>query len=36
MRYPGRDNFIVMHIIPVGPERTLETYDFFLETAEPN
>jgi choline monooxygenase len=24
-----------MHIIPVGPERTLETYDFFLETAEP-
>ena len=35
MRYPGRGNFIVMHIIPVGPERTLETYDFFLETAEP-
>ena len=35
MRYPGRGNFIVMHIIPVGPERTLATYDFFLETAEP-
>ena len=35
MRYPGRGNFIVMHIILVGPERTLETYDFFLETAEP-
>ena len=35
MRYPGRGNLIVMHIIPVGPERTLETYDFFLETAEP-
>ena len=35
MRYLGRGNFIVMHIIPVGPERTLETYDFFLETAEP-
>ncbi|MEO0495639.1 MAG: ring-hydroxylating oxygenase subunit alpha, partial [Actinomycetota bacterium] len=36
MRYPGRGNFIVMHIIPIGPETTLETYDFFLETAEPN
>ena len=35
MRYPGRGNFIVMHIIPVGPDKTLETYDFFLETAEP-
>ena len=36
MRYPGRGNFIVLHVIPVGPDRTLETYDFFLETAEPN
>ena len=36
MRYPGRGNFIVMHIIPAGVERTLETYDFFFETAEPN
>ena len=35
MRYPGRGNFIVMHIRPVAPDRTLETYDFFLETAEP-
>ncbi len=35
MRYPGRGNFIIMHIIPTGPETTLETYDFFLETAEP-
>ena len=34
MRYPGRGNFIVLHVIPVGPERTLETYDFFFETAE--
>ncbi|MEL6218039.1 MAG: ring-hydroxylating oxygenase subunit alpha [Pseudomonadota bacterium] len=34
MRYPGRGNFIVMHIVPAGPERTLETYDFFFETAE--
>ena len=36
MRYPGRGNFIIMHIIPAGVERTLETYDFFFETAEPN
>ncbi|MDE0095927.1 MAG: Rieske 2Fe-2S domain-containing protein [Gammaproteobacteria bacterium] len=36
MRYPGRGNMIVMQIIPAGPELTLETYDFFLETAEPN
>ncbi|NNF53919.1 MAG: Rieske 2Fe-2S domain-containing protein [Acidimicrobiales bacterium] len=36
MRYPGRGNFIVLNIIPIGPSTTLETYDFFLETAEPN
>ena len=36
MRYPGRGNFILLHVIPVGPDRTLETYDFFLETSEPN
>ncbi len=36
MRYPGRGNIIVMQIIPAGKDRTLETYDFFLETAEPN
>ena len=35
MRYPGRGNFIVMRIIPAGVERTLETYDFYFETAEP-
>ena len=35
MRYPGRGNFIIMHIIPAGPDRTLETYDFFFETADP-
>jgi len=35
MRYPGRGNFIVMHVIPAGVGRTLETYDFFFETAEP-
>ena len=36
MRYPGRGNFIILKVIPIGPDRTLETYDFFLETAEPN
>jgi choline monooxygenase len=35
MRYPGRSSMIVLNIVPAGPERTLETYDFFLETAEP-
>lgn len=35
MRYPGRSSMIVLNIIPAGPERTLETYDFFLETPEP-
>ena len=36
MRYPGRGNMIVMHIIPAGIDRTFETYDFFLEDALPN
>ena len=36
MRYPGRGNMIVMHIIPVSVDRTFETYDFFFEGAEPN
>lgn len=36
MRYPGRGNMIILNIIPVGPDRTLETYDFFLESDEPN
>ena len=36
MRYPGRSSMIVLNIIPVGPNRTLETYDFFLETSEPD
>ncbi|MEB8389209.1 ring-hydroxylating oxygenase subunit alpha [Rhodobacteraceae bacterium KMM 6894] len=34
MRYPGRSSMIVLNIIPVGPDRTLETYDFYLETPE--
>jgi len=36
MRYPGRGNFIVLKIIPAGPDLTHETYDFFFETADPN
>jgi carnitine monooxygenase subunit len=36
MRYPGRSSMIVLHIIPVAAERTLETYDFFLETPQPD
>lgn len=36
MRYPGRSSMIVLHIIPVAADRTLETYDFFLETPEPD
>ncbi|MEM8840159.1 MAG: RHO alpha subunit C-terminal catalytic domain-containing protein, partial [Pseudomonadota bacterium] len=36
MRYPGRSSMIVLNIIPAGPERTLETYDFFLETPDPD
>ena len=36
IRFPGRPNFIVLHIIPAGPDRTLENLDFFFETPEPN
>jgi len=36
MRYPGRSSMIVLNIIPVSADRTLETYDFYLETPEPN
>lgn len=36
LRYPGRGNFMVFQILPAGPERTLETWDFYLETTEPN
>ncbi len=34
MRYPGRGNFSVMQMVPAGPERTLETLDFYFETSE--
>ncbi len=36
MRYPGRGNMIVLNIIPVGPGRTRETYDFYLESSDPD
>ncbi len=36
MRYPGRGNMIILKVIPVGPDLTHETYDFFLESAEPD
>lgn len=35
LRYPGRGNFMVLQIVPDGPGRTRETWDFYLETAEP-
>ena len=34
MRYPGRGNFSVMQMVPAGPERTLETLDFYFETSD--
>lgn len=36
MRYPGRGNIIILHVIPAGPDLTYETYDFFFESADPN
>ena len=36
MRYPGRSSMIVMNVLPVAEDRTFETYDFFLETPEPD
>jgi choline monooxygenase len=36
MRYPGRSSMIVLNVIPVGPDRSLETYDFYLETPDPD
>jgi phenylpropionate dioxygenase-like ring-hydroxylating dioxygenase large terminal subunit len=34
LRYPGRSSFMVFQVLPAGPERTVETWDFFLETTE--
>lgn len=36
MRYPGRGNFMVWRFYPINEEETLEEFDFFFETAEPN
>ena len=36
MRYPGRGNMIILKIIPISENLTCETYDFFLESADPN
>jgi choline monooxygenase len=36
LRYPGRGNFMVFQVLPAGTDRTLETWDFFLESDEPN
>jgi phenylpropionate dioxygenase-like ring-hydroxylating dioxygenase large terminal subunit len=32
LRHPGRGNFMVFQVVPAGPDRTLETWDFFFET----
>jgi carnitine monooxygenase subunit len=34
LRYPGRGNFMVLQVLPAGPDRTVETWDFYLETTE--
>jgi choline monooxygenase len=34
LRYPGRGNFMVFQVLPAGPDRTLETWDFYFETPE--
>lgn len=36
LRYPGRGNFMVWRFIPVGPEETVEEFDFYYEDATPN
>jgi choline monooxygenase len=36
LRYPRRSNFMVLRIEPIGIDQTRETFDFYLETAEPN
>ncbi|MBP6995796.1 MAG: ring-hydroxylating oxygenase subunit alpha [Phycicoccus sp.] len=34
LRYPGRSNFMVLHVVPDGPDHTLETWDFFLPNTD--
>lgn len=36
MRYPGRGNAMMLHVIPAGPHLTRETWDFYLADPEPN
>ena len=36
MRYPGRGNAMLLHVVPAGPHHTRETWDFYLEDPEPN
>ena len=36
MRYPGRGNMSILKITPVSENVTFQTYDFFLESDEPN
>ncbi|WP_413105415.1 aromatic ring-hydroxylating oxygenase subunit alpha [Streptomyces sp. Inha503] len=36
LRYPGRGNFMIFQVLPAGPDRTVETWDFFLEGPELN
>jgi choline monooxygenase len=35
LRYPGRGNMMVLRVIPIAADRTLETYDLFLESPDP-
>lgn len=34
LRYPGRGNFMVFQVLPEGPDRTRETWDFWFETPD--
>lgn len=34
LRYPGRGNFMVFQVVPTGPDRTAETWDFYFETED--
>ena len=36
MRYPGRGNAMLLHVVPAGPHHTRETWDFYLEDPDPN
>ena len=36
LRYPGRGNFMVLQILPDGPDRSIETWDFYLESTDLN